>query len=189
MESYTREKDVIGPKDPNVYHVDTESIMGVIDVRTFKNADEAAIHFIQENNSLTHKDNRERGSYIYEATIDGKTKYFYFESRAGGHDNVIFNAIFHYNKGSYFENKNWNADVDNVVCKAFVHTHPKCPGHDGENFSDPDIILGKLPGISEIYLGTPTGMLHAYDGNTNTQRQVSSSMPVCTHPFTDCKTQ
>ncbi len=161
--------------------------MGAISVRTFNSADEAAIHFIHENNPLTHKDNRERGTYIYKATIDGKTKYFYFESKAGGHDNVIFNAIFHYNKESYFENKNWNADVDNVVCKAFVHTHPNCGSHDVENFSPADKFAGKLPGISSVYLGTPNGKLYVYDGKTDTEHEILASIPKAPSTFPDCK--
>ena len=88
-----------------------------------------------------------------------------------------------------FENKNWNADVDNVVCKAFVHTHPNCKCHDRENFSDPDKALSHLPGISNVYLGTPNGMLYAYDGNTDSQRTVSSAMPVSTHRFLNSKTK
>ncbi len=87
------------------------------------------------------------------------------------------------------ENKDWDADVDNIVSRAFVHTHPHCPNHKGEDFSDQDKMLGKLPGISTVYLGTPKGMLYSYDASTDTEHQVSSSMPVSTHRFPDCKTQ
>lgn len=102
---------------------------------------------------------------------------------------MIFNAIIDYKAGLVVKVDGWDIDIGTVAPSGFVYTHPYCKYHDRENFSDPDIMLIKLPGISTVYLGTPRGMLYAYDGSNDTQYAVSSGMPKAAVRFPDCKTK
>lgn len=150
--------------------------------------DDAAADFVLNNNPLTHDDNRERGTYIYEIEIEDTKFYTYFESSPGGHDNVVFNAILDYGVGVVINVEDWNLEMGTILPKAFVHTHPSCTCHIGEEFSDPDKMLTSIPGIDIVYLGTPDGMLYSYD-KVNGKVTVSAEMPVAPIEHTNSKTK
>ena len=173
---------VYGMNNPNKYLDYTGLVAGEL----FESADEAAKDFVWNNNPKTHDDNRERGTYIYEVEIDGKTYYTYFDTMdVGGHSNVVLNAINDYGV-AVFAKFDWlNSKFYVGTPTAFVHTHPSCTCHVGEEFSDQDKWLTNLPGISTVYLGTPNGMLYSYDGSNDSTYLVSSSMPKASVKYPD----
>lgn len=151
----------------------------------FASQDEAAIHFVMRNNPRTHVDNRERGSYIYK-TKSGK--YFYLNESAGKHEHLIKHAIFDYVFGFIFGDKTKRFKVEKFLPVAFVHTHPSCRCHAGDTFSDQDKVLTRMPGISTVYLGSPSGRLYAYDGKSKAIRIISTNLPSTQFKFPNADT-
>lgn len=150
--------------------------------RMFATQDEAAMGFIKYNNPRTHHDNRERGSYIYKAKANGHSVYFYLNESPGAHDNIVKHAIFDFVFGMIF---NYKGQVISFRPTAFVHTHPSCACHAGDVFSKQDMSLISLPGISAVYLGSPKGILYAYEGDVKGIRVVSEEMPFASFKFAD----
>lgn len=150
----------------------------------FASQDEAAIHFVMCNNPRTHEDNRERGTYIYKTK---KSQYFYLNASAGKHGHLIKNAIFDYVFGFIVGDETKRFKVEKFLPVAFVHTHPSCACHAGDTFSDQDKMLTYLPGISTVYLGSPSGRLYAYDGKNKAIQIISTNLPSTHFKFPNAK--
>lgn len=158
------------------------------DNHRFNSMDEAAEEFVMQANPLTHDDNRERGTYIYEIKIGDDIQYTYLESPPGGHNNVIKNAILDYGFGVAISVEDWDIEIGTVTPVAFVHTHPACTCHKGETFSPQDEMLVNIPGVAVVYLGTPKGILYSYD-EVNGVKTISTSLPVAPIIYTNSKTK
>ncbi len=153
----------------------------------FDSMDEAAYYFVQINNPLTHEDNRERGTYIYEVEMGGARRYMFLEAKPGGHSNVLYNVIAKYGMGLIAETSASGVDLGTVKPCAFVHTHPSCICHIGEDFSDVDIKLTNIPNIDAVYLGTPKGILYKYTQSDGKKQEVYSDLPKATNTFQNSK--
>ncbi len=151
--------------------------------RLFPTQDEAAIDFVRCNNPRTHHDNRERGSYIYKTKVNDTAMYFYLNESPGAHDNIVKHAIFDYVVGLIGDYKRGYVKVISFRPTAFVHTHPSCACHVGDDFSKQDKFLTLLPGISTVYLGSPKGVLYGYEGGNNEIWTVSVDMPMAAFKF------
>lgn len=69
--------------------------------------------------------------------------YFLGDIFEGAHDNVVFEFTTNYMKGL-------TSSFGNIV--GFIHSHPKCSCHVGDEFSDTDLQLLNLPRIYTLYL-------------------------------------
>lgn len=119
----------------------------------FNTPDEAAVDFTKKAVPLTLADDKERGAFIYEISIFGQgKKYFYPYIFTGMHDNVILGFI-----DGYLGLPRVNFIGMSLRPMSFAHTHPRCDCHRGDVFSSADEFLTKLPGIKFVYLGTPNG--------------------------------
>lgn len=149
----------------------------------FATQDEAAIDFVRCNNPRTHHDNRERGSYIYKTKVNTTAMYFYLNESPGAHDNIVKHAIFDYVFGLACDYKRGRGKVISFRPTAFVHTHPSCACHVGDDFSKQDKLLTLLPGVTTVYLGSPKGILYGYERGRRVIRTVSEEMPLAAFKF------
>ena len=149
----------------------------------FATQDEAAIDFVRCNNPNTHHDNRERGSYIYKTKVNNTAMYFYLNESPGAHDNIVKHAIFDYVVGLICDYKRGFVKVITFRPTAFVHTHPSCACHVGDDFSKQDKFLTLLPGVTTVYLGSPKGILYGYKRGCSDIRTVSVEMPLAAFKF------
>ncbi len=92
---------------------------------------------------------------IYKTPESIGTGYYYSEVYVGEHDNVVAGFISEY-IGYQFSNHLLRRSV------GWVHTHPKCNCHIGDDFSSTDKWLTNLPGIKQCYLATSDGTVLKY---------------------------
>ena len=163
----------------------------------FNSTDDAALAFLLMTMPKTHINNIEYGSYINKVSYGGQDYYYFSVLVCGGHANVLPHVFLTYSTGNYrnydrFDSVLIGAEkilLSNPVSVAFVHTHPSCECHRGNQFSDVDkwiVDSDVFPNIESIYLGTPSGQMIRYDSSGRTVT-VTSNLPVAQIKFPRAK--
>ena len=140
----------------------------------YSSSDTCAHAFAKLQLPNTRRDFKERGAVIYKYSVKFNNtnryvdRYIYTKVDVGGHSNVVWSFI----KQRYliaapkftssFKKRNRIKDIKYKARYAFVHTHPYCNGHDGNNFSPQDKSLVTRYGMTACYVGTPEGKLLKY---------------------------
>ena len=143
----------------------------------FSYSNDAAVDFVKCYNIWTQLHGKKRGACIYKITYIKNfainTRYFYPNSIIGQHDNLVAGFISGYlllpriNQGVILK----------VELYAWVHTHPLCKCHLGNQFSKPDIALTFLPSIRYCYVGIPYGFCYRIGPYGMNHRSIAAGLP------------
>ena len=118
-------------------------------------------------------------------------RYAYGDIYKGGHNDVVYAFIkerYLFSSMSAKKITKKNKYILRVTINrqyAFVHTHPHCILHEGEEFSPEDKSLVNKYGMFYCYLGTPLGKLLRY--GTGKVMTIATGLPKARRPEGSCR--